>query len=138
LRSYIFGLLLAPWLPHRHFICPWLQKISANDWKDNCKCVNYFTYIWIVDNQRKQQGTTWKLSENISWIYLQVGSARNPRDIFAEALKYICINRKWFFRGNLANFCKSKKCIIVNVDYRPGLKKSKFDMTLIGHSPFKA
>ena len=32
------------------------------------------------------------------------------------------------FRGTLANFCKSKKCIIF---------KLKFDMTLIGHSPFK-
>ena len=26
---------------------------------------------------------------------------------------------------------------IINVHYRPGSKKSKFDMTLIGHSPFK-
>ena len=50
----------------------------------------------------------------------------------------IIARRKRFFRGTLANFCKSKKCIIFNVDYRPGLKKSKFDMTLIGHSPFKA
>ena len=49
----------------------------------------------------------------------------------------IIARRKRFFRGTLANFCKSKKCIIFNVDYRPGLKKSKFDMTLIGHSPFK-
>ena len=45
--------------------------------------------------------------------------------------------RKRFFRGTLANFCKSKKCIIFNVDYRPGYKKSKFDMTLIRHSLFK-
>ena len=49
----------------------------------------------------------------------------------------IIARRKRFFRGTLANFCKSKKCIIFNEDYRPGLKKSKFDMTLIGHSPFK-
>jgi hypothetical protein len=44
---------------------------------------------------------------------------------------------KQFFRGTLANFCKSKKCIIYNVDYRPGSKKSKFDMTLIKLRPFK-
>ena len=49
----------------------------------------------------------------------------------------IIARRKRFFRGTLANFCKSKKCIIFNVDYRLGLKKSKFDMTLMGHSPFK-
>ena len=46
-------------------------------------------------------------------------------------------NRKQFFRGTLANFYKSKKCVIFNIDYRPGSKKSKFDMTLIRHSPFK-
>ena len=34
-------------------------------------------------------------------------------------------------------FCKSKNCIIFNIHYCPELKKSKFDMTLIGHSPFK-
>ena len=49
----------------------------------------------------------------------------------------IIARRKRFFRDTLANFCKSKKCIIFNVDHRPGLKKSKFDMILIGHSPFK-
>ena len=49
----------------------------------------------------------------------------------------IIARRKQFFRGTLANFCKSKKCIIFYVHYRPGLKKSKFDMTLIRHSPFK-
>ena len=43
----IAGLVIAgyPWLPHSHFIGPQLQKISANDGKDNCKCANYFTYI---------------------------------------------------------------------------------------------
>ena len=41
-----------------------------------------------------------------------------------------------FFRGTLANFCKSKKCVIFNVDYHPGSKKLKFDTTLIRHSPF--
>ena len=41
------------------------------------------------------------------------------------------------FTFTLANFCKSKKCIILSVDYRPGSKKSKkFDMTLIRHTPF--
>ena len=49
----------------------------------------------------------------------------------------IIARRKRFFRGTLANFCKSKKIIIFNVDYRPGSKKSKFDMTLIRHCPFK-
>ena len=39
--------------------------------------------------------------------------------------------RKLFFRDTLANLCKIKNCIISNVDYRPGSKKSKFDMTLI-------
>ena len=34
-----------PWLPHGHFIWPQLQKISANDGKDNCKCANDFIYI---------------------------------------------------------------------------------------------
>ena len=61
----------------------------------------------------------------------------------AEALKYICIHipgtiiamRKRFFRGTPANFCKSKKCIIFNVDCL-GSEKSKFDMILIRHSPF--
>ena len=38
----------------------------------------------------------------------------------------IITRRKRFFRGTLANFCTSKKCIIFNVDYRPGSKKSKF------------
>ena len=37
--------------------------------------------------------------------------------------------------GNLR--CKSKKCIIFNLYYRPGSKKSKFDMTLISNSVFK-
>ena len=46
----------------------------------------------------------------------------------------IIANRKRFFRGTLANFCKSKKFITFNVDYRPGSKKSKFDMTLIRQS----
>ena len=27
-----------PWLPHGHFNWPRLQKISANDGKDKCKC----------------------------------------------------------------------------------------------------
>ena len=40
------------------------------------------------------------------------------------------------FRGTLANFFKSKKCIIFNGDYRTGFKKSKFEMTLIRQSPF--
>ena len=35
------------------------------------------------------------------------------------------------FKSTLANFCKSKKCIIFNVDYRPGSKMSTFYMTLI-------
>ena len=52
------------------------------------------------------------------------------------------INISFGLRSVLANtinnyFCKSKKCIIFNVYYRPGSKKSKFDMTLIRHSPFK-
>ena len=33
------------WLPSGHFIWPRLQKISANDGKNNCKCANDFTYI---------------------------------------------------------------------------------------------
>ena len=41
-----------------------------------------------------------------------------------------------FFKSSLAFFCKSKKCIIFNVDYCPGSKKSKFDMTLIIDSLF--
>ena len=45
--------------------------------------------------------------------------------------------QKVFFRGTLANFCKSKKFIISNVDYHPGSKKSKFTMTLISDSPLK-
>ena len=53
------------------------------------------------------------------------------------SIKYICISRKRCFRGTLANFYKSKKWIFFNVDYRPGSKKSKFDMILIRHSPFK-
>ena len=43
----------------------------------------------------------------------------------------IIARRKQFFRGTLANFCKSKKCIIFNVHYRPGSKKSKFDIPLL-------
>ena len=35
------------------------------------------------------------------------------------------------------DFYDSKKCIISNVHYRPGSKRSKFDMTLNRHSPFK-
>ena len=49
----------------------------------------------------------------------------------------IITRRKRFFRGTLSNFCKIKKGILFNVDYRPGSKKSKFDTTLIRHSPFK-
>ena len=45
--------------------------------------------------------------------------------------------RKRIFRGTLSIFCKSKRCIIFNVYYLPGSKKSKFGMTLIIHSPFK-
>ena len=37
---------------------------------------------------------------------------------------------------SLVNFEKVKKCIISNVDYRTGSKKSKFDMTLISDIPF--
>ena len=40
------------------------------------------------------------------------------------------------FPFTLANFCKSKKYIIFNLDYRPESKKSKFELTLIRHSPF--
>ena len=42
-----FPLVIAgyPWLPHGHCIWPRLQKISANEGKDNCKCANDFTYI---------------------------------------------------------------------------------------------
>ena len=49
----------------------------------------------------------------------------------------IIARRKRFFRGTLANFYECKKCIIFNVDFRPVSKKSKVDMTLIRHSPFK-
>ena len=45
-----------PWLPHDYFIWPWLQKISANDGKDNWKCANNFTYIGIVYITRDNQG----------------------------------------------------------------------------------
>ena len=46
--------------------------------------------------------------------------------------------RQRFFRSTLAKFCKSKQCIIFNVDYRSGFKKSKFDIPLINYSPFKS
>ena len=46
------------------------------------------------------------------------------------------ISRKHFFSGYLDKFCKIKMCIISNVDYCPGSKKSKFDMTLLSASPF--
>ena len=36
-----------------------------------------------------------------------------------------------------ANFCIIKKCFIFNVNYCPGSKKSKLDMTLFSDSPFK-
>ena len=42
-----------------------------------------------------------------------------------------------FFKTTLAKFCKSKKCIIFNIDKRPGSKKSKFKMTLLSDSPFE-
>ena len=45
--------------------------------------------------------------------------------------------RQRFFKGTVAIFCKSKKCILSNVDYRSGSKKSKFVITLISDSPFK-
>ena len=64
---------------------------------------------------------------------MQRGSVK----IYLHLPEMIIARRKRFFRGTVANFCKSKKCIIFNVNYRPGLKKSTFDMTLIGHSPFK-
>ena len=60
--------------------------------------------------------------QSITYVYLHL-----PGTLIAR--------RKRIFRGILANFCKSKKCIIFNIDYRPGSKKSKFDMTLIRHSP---
>ena len=64
---------------------------------------------------------------------MQRGSVK----IYLHLPEMIIARRKRFFRGTLANFCKSKKINIFNVDHCPGLKKSKFDMTLIGHSPFK-
>ena len=71
-------------------------------------------------------------------IYILLGN----REVFLS-LKELCLirlmfhafffmhQRNRFFRGTLANFCKSKKCIIFNVDYCPGSKKSHFDMTTL-------
>ena len=56
--------------------------------------------------------------------------------IYLHLLGTIIVRQKQFLRGTLANFCKSKKCIIFNVHYCLVSKKSKFDMTLIRHSPF--
>ena len=44
-------ILCFPWLPHDYLIWPRLQKISANDGKNNCKCVIDYTYIGIIYNQ---------------------------------------------------------------------------------------
>ena len=57
--------------------------------------------------------------------------------IYLHLPEMIIARRKQCFRGTLANFYKCKKWIIFNVDYRPGSKKSKFDMILIRHSPLK-
>ena len=48
----------------------------------------------------------------------------------------IIARRKRFLRSTQANFRKSKKFIISNVEYRQESKKSKFDMNLISDSPF--
>ena len=39
----IFGYRCYSWLPHDYFIWQQLQKISANEGKNNCKCANDFT-----------------------------------------------------------------------------------------------
>ena len=54
-----------------------------------------------------------------SCLTLDVKALLQPYDIFLP----------------ISLFCKCKKCIILNVDYRLGSKKSKFNITLISDSP---
>ena len=49
----------------------------------------------------------------------------------------LAIIAEMFLEALYPIFCKSKKCIISNIDYRPGSKKYELDMTLTSDSPFK-
>ena len=63
------------------------------------------------------------------------GSQRQSKYIRPQQKNLYALNALFYtlaemiFRGTIAKFCKSKKCIIFNVHYRPRSKKSKFDMT---------
>ena len=65
-------------------------------------------------------------------VFMQCGSVK----IYLHLLGTLIARQKLFFTCTHANFFKSKKFIIFNVDYSPGSKKPKFEMTLIKHSPF--
>jgi len=58
------------------------------------------------------------------------------RRIYTYYMHCFIHKRKRFLEALWLIFCKSKKFIIFNIHYRPGSKKSKFDMTLIRHSPY--
>ena len=68
--------------------------------------------------------------------FAEIFCSRLNRRIYTHYTNFFMHYRKQSFKGTQGNFCKSKKCIIFNVNYRPGSKKSKFDMTLIRHSPY--
>ena len=80
---------------------PRLQKISANDGNDDYKYANEIIHIGIKAYQGELAVRVYRASS----FYAM---------------------RKRFFRDTLSNFCKSKKCIISNAEYRPWSEKSKF------------
>ena len=106
-------------------------------------CVNQTNLNSIILKQKQKairciknaryNAHTGELFKNLKYIRPQ------QKNLYAlHALFYIYTSGNGSnFRGTLSNFCKSKKCIILNVHYHPGSKKSKFDMTLNRHSPFK-
>ena len=91
------------------------------------------------DNQGKPVETTGnhqKPPERLNGAIVQIYTTSIEEYIHITHI-VLYTSEKKNFRGNLANFRKSKEFIIFHIHYRPGSKKSKFDMTLIRHSPFK-
>ena len=123
-----------------YLMIPRLQKISANDGENNCKCTN--DYIYTSGNHcktRELHGNRRKSLENIFRSALEIIACAHDfccKKIYLHLPGTIIARQKRFFRCTLANLFRSKKCIIFNVYYRPWSKKSKFEMTLIRHSSF--